>query len=96
MYNAEKHFETLYATVPRKYEFEETSREGLVAWQANFRPELREALGLDNMESDLAGYVSEGGATGSLGYGRSYSGKLVFVGGTDSAFTVLFVATKNN
>lgn len=57
MYNAEKHFETLYATVPRKYEFEETSREGLVAWQANFRPELREALGLDNMESDLAGYV---------------------------------------
>lgn len=57
MYNAEKHFGNLYATVPRKYEFHETTREGLVAWQSNFRPELREALGLDNMESDLAGYL---------------------------------------
>lgn len=57
MYNADKHFETLYATVPRKYEFNETTNEGLISWQANFRPELRNILGLDNMESDLAGYV---------------------------------------
>ena len=57
MYNADTHFENLYATVPRKYEFQETSREGLLAWQANFRPELQAALGLDDMESDLAGYV---------------------------------------
>ena len=56
MYNAEKHFETLYATVPRQYECRATSREGLLAWQANFRPKLQEALGLDNMASDLKGY----------------------------------------
>ncbi len=57
MYNAVKHFENLYATVPRKYEFKEATREGLFAWQAKFRPELRGILGLDNMESDLANYV---------------------------------------
>ena len=57
MYNAETHFKNLYDTVPRKYEFRETTREGLLAWQANFRPELREILGLDNMEADLATYV---------------------------------------
>ncbi len=57
MYNAVKHFENLYATVPRKYEFRETQREGLLTWQAKFRPELRTILGLDNMESDLADYV---------------------------------------
>ena len=57
MYNADTHFKNLYDTVPRQYEFRETTREGLFAWQANFRPKLREILGLDNMESDLAGYV---------------------------------------
>ncbi len=57
MYNAETHFENLYATVPREYEFQATSREELFAWQAVFRPKLREILGLDNMEADLAGYV---------------------------------------
>lgn len=56
MYNADKHFETLYSTVPRKYEFTATTPEGVVAWQSNFRTELREILGLDNMESDLAEY----------------------------------------
>ena len=57
MYNAATHFKTLYDTVPRQYEFQATTREELVSWQANFRPKLREILGLDNMESDLEGYV---------------------------------------
>ena len=57
MYNAKKHFENLYATVPRKYAFNATTSEGVISWQANFRPELRQILGLDNMESDLAGYT---------------------------------------
>ncbi|MCG9129197.1 hypothetical protein JT359_16530, partial [Candidatus Poribacteria bacterium] len=57
MYNAVEHFENLYATVPRKYEFDAATNEGLKSWQANFRPELRHILGLDNMESDLAGYM---------------------------------------
>ena len=57
MYSAETHFKNLYDTVPRAYEFHATTREELVAWQANFRPKLREILGLDNMASDLADYV---------------------------------------
>ena len=57
MYSAVAHLENLYATVPRQYEFRETTREGFLAWQAAFRPKLREILGLDNMETDLAGYV---------------------------------------
>lgn len=57
MYDAEVHFKNLYDTVPRTYEFHETSREGFLTWQAAFRPKLREILGLDNMESDLADYV---------------------------------------
>ena len=57
MYNAVAHYENLYATVPRQFEFRETTREGFFAWQAAFRPKLREILGLDNMESDLADYV---------------------------------------
>ena len=39
MYNAETHFKNLYDTVPRQYEFHETTREGLLTWQALFRPE---------------------------------------------------------
>ena len=57
MYDAEVHFKNLYDTVPRMYEFRETSREGFFAWQAAFRPKLRNILGLDNMKSDLADYV---------------------------------------
>ena len=69
MYNAETHFKNLYDTVPRQYEFHETTREGLLTWQALFRPKLREILGLDNMESDLEGYVPKAETTRSLGYG---------------------------
>ena len=57
MYDAVTHFKNLYDTVPRVFEFQATTREELLAWQANFRPKLREILGLDNMESDLEGYV---------------------------------------
>ena len=60
MYNAGAHFENLYATVPRQYEFRETSREGFLTWQAAFRPKLREILGLDNMESDSGRLCPEG------------------------------------
>lgn len=57
MYDAATHFQNLYDTVPRAYEFRATSPEGVSAWQAVFRPKLREVLGLDSMDSDLAGYV---------------------------------------
>ena len=69
-YNAAKHFEALYASVPRDYAFRVTSREGWLAWQAAFRPKLREALGLHHMESDLAGYVPKAERTESLDMGN--------------------------
>ena len=56
-YNDTNHFNTLYDSVPRTYAFREADREGVSAWQAAFRPKLRKALGLDNMASDLSGYV---------------------------------------
>ena len=69
-YNAAEHFKSLYASVPRDYEFRVTSREGWLAWQAAFRPKLREALGLHHMESDLAGYVPKAERTESLDMGN--------------------------
>lgn len=57
MYNAATHFQNLYNTVPRTFEFQATTPEELLAWQALFRPQLRDILGLDNMEADLVGYV---------------------------------------
>ncbi len=70
MYNAAKHFETLYASVQRNYEFRATTREGWSAWQTAFRPKLREALGLDNMESDFHAYQPKAERAESLDMGN--------------------------
>ncbi len=56
-YNDAVHFSALYENTTGTYAFRATNQEELAAWQAAFRPKLREALGLDNMASDLAGYV---------------------------------------
>lgn len=56
-YDNKEHLDTLYRNAPKTYAFRATDQEGLSAWQAAFRPKLREALGLDNMAADLAGYV---------------------------------------
>ncbi len=56
-YNDAAHFNTLYENTPGTYAFRATDKEGLSAWQEAFRPKLREALGLDNMASDLSEYV---------------------------------------
>ncbi len=56
-YDQESHLNALYENVSGTYAFRATDPEGLSAWQAAFRPKLREALGLDNMASDLSGYV---------------------------------------
>ena len=69
MYNAETHFKNLYDTVPRAFEFRATTREELLAWQANFRPKLREILGLDNMEVRSGRIRPEGGTARGVGYG---------------------------
>ena len=56
-YNDEAHFNALYENVPGTFAFRARDRDELSAWQAAFRPKLREVLGLDNMASDLSGYV---------------------------------------
>lgn len=56
-FDNEVHLRALYENVSGTYAFRSSDPEGLSAWQAAFRPKLREALGLDNMASDLAGYV---------------------------------------
>ncbi len=56
-YNNAIHFNALYENTPGTYAFRATDQEELSAWQAAFRPKLRESLGLDNMASDLSGYV---------------------------------------
>ena len=39
MYDAEVHFKNLYDTVPRMYEFQETSREGFLTLASGFSSE---------------------------------------------------------
>lgn len=56
MYDSVGHFETLYTSVAREFEFQASSREEWLAWRETFRPRLHQALGLDNMASDLRGY----------------------------------------
>ena len=55
-YDNVEHLNTLYRNAPKKFAFQATDPAGLADWQAAFRPKLREALGLDNMASDLSGY----------------------------------------
>ena len=58
MYDATHHFDTLYTSVPREFEFRASTREGWITWREMFRPRLRRALGLENIESDLRAYQS--------------------------------------
>jgi hypothetical protein len=53
-YDSDAHFQSLYASVPRQFAFSATTPAELKSWQNRFRPRLREALGLTNMERDLA------------------------------------------
>ena len=45
-----------YRGAPGKFAFAGDTPEDVAAWQEAFRPALREALGLDNMDCDLAGH----------------------------------------
>ena len=54
MYNSEQHYNHLYSTTPREFEFCAESEEELTNWQEAFRDRLRQALGLHNIEMDLS------------------------------------------
>jgi dienelactone hydrolase len=56
VYKALEHFESLYSGTPAEFAFTATTLEALRMWQEAFRPHLQQALGLDNIAADLAGY----------------------------------------
>jgi len=58
MYNSKRHFKAAYDSVQPEFAFNAKTRPALLAWQRRFRPRLRQALGLDAMESDLADFLS--------------------------------------
>jgi len=56
MYDAVGHFERLYKGVEGAFSFKGETYQEWEQWQAAFRPRLRQVLGLDNIERDLAGF----------------------------------------
>ena len=66
MYDATKHFESLYATTPAEFGFQAETRGEWLAWQEAFRPRLRAALGLDTMAADLAGHLPRAEQVGAV------------------------------
>jgi dienelactone hydrolase len=57
MYNSTVHYTTLYQNAPGEFTFTAQTQAELSAWQGAFRPRLRQILGLDNLESDLAAHT---------------------------------------
>jgi len=66
MYDATKHFESLYAATPAEFGFQAETRGEWLAWQEAFRPRLRAALGLDTMAADLAGHLPRAEQVGAV------------------------------
>jgi dienelactone hydrolase len=55
-FDDQSHYHRLYDEAPRAFACTAGTPEEVAAWQAAFRPRLRQALGLETMEADLAGY----------------------------------------
>jgi hypothetical protein len=56
MYDSVQHFKATYGAFKSEFGFSAQTPEALAAWQAAFRPRLRQILGLDNLAADLAGH----------------------------------------
>mgnify|MGYP006446701115 FL=1 len=54
MYDSAQHFAASYRAFTPEFAFNVESAKDLAAWQAAFRPRLRQILGLDNLAVDLA------------------------------------------
>ncbi len=54
MYDSVKHFNSSYDSVTAEFAFQGKSITELTSWQHEFRPRLKNAIGLDNLENDLA------------------------------------------
>jgi len=64
------HFDTLYKHAKREFEFKGHSKRDFQLWHAAFLPRLKNALGLDKIELQFAGYVprAEKKESNDLGY----------------------------
>ena len=56
MYDSQVHFHTLYEQAPMEFAFRAESQAEFERWQAAFRPRLKQILGLNLIEAQLAGY----------------------------------------
>lgn len=56
-YNSVKHFDSSYKYAEMKFRFNGTGRNAVIKWQQAFLPHLKQAIGLDKMEGQLAGYI---------------------------------------
>ncbi len=56
MYDAAAHFESLYHATHPEFGFHAETHADWLAWREAFRPRLRIALGLENIDASLAGY----------------------------------------
>ena len=56
MYNLTRHYESLYRSTQPAFRFEGKTQADFVRWQRAFRPRLCQALGIDVIETALAGY----------------------------------------
>lgn len=73
MYNDAEHYAQLYRNMKPEFGFSATTRPEWQSWKRRFLPRLRAALGLVNMETDLAGHVPHAeqlGAEAMDGYTR--------------------------
>jgi len=68
-FDLQKYFDKLYAQTPGEFAFQARSPAELRRWQEAFRPRLREALGLDHMDADLAGWQPTAQKTESVDMG---------------------------
>lgn len=57
MYDSKKHFSTTYHAFTPEFRFTAKDFGAFQEWQQAFRPRLRQALGLDNLENDLRNHV---------------------------------------
>lgn len=56
-YNSVRHFDSSYKYAEMKFRFNGTGRNAVIKWQQAFLPHLKQAIGLDKMEGQLAGYI---------------------------------------
>jgi hypothetical protein len=70
VYDAVSHYHDLYNSAPREFAFRGTSRADWRAWSVAFRPRLRAALGLDVLETGLAGHTPRAVPSASVDCGE--------------------------